>query len=519
MLVVLALLVAGCSNGDDDAPQAAPSPTASPVAGLVDVGAGVLLDTAVADGASITPAPAVAQPYAEYEQLSDVVQVIVRTQAAGGARIALPVRRSFDPNVDVPLVLVADSPDGPWTPLAGTAVPGRELVSATTPHFSFFTAILVPVRGIISELEKIVEQATSGALAEAEAPTCAKEKQAHTQGWAITSTGKDTVRWCLGVADSPPRRLSVVNNRRYPLSVAHPGAQEIQRTDSAVELANYAKRLSPDRTLLLPRDSVTYTLAGPAKLTTEFDSSAQSLYALQTGGELAFNFLTKFGLVGGLTTSQKVLSTALTSSKCITVLQDPSQAGRILRDCFDPKMLATAFGPGGVFLAALMTAAPVLEYFRSSLNAFGDQLNGRDRYGITVTYSKPKPPAAPPLDPKCREDEVTQALCDFVVAATNKQYGKLTAEERKVAQTATDLPKRPWTVTFCELEGDITVLCEIEYAGAPANSEPTSAGFRLQPSGGEYNPETGGYDVVDEADFFYEVIEYAGLGVGGTFGY
>ena len=162
--------------------------------------------------------------------------------------------------------------------------------------------------------------------------------------------------------------LTVVNNRRYPLTITHPGAQEQARTISAVEIANYSRFTTPGRTLLLPRDSVTYRMASPAQLTTEIDGLAQSLTALQTGAELAFAFTTEFGLVGD---ANKLLSAALQSSKCLTVLQDPSQAGRILKDCLETKAIIAAFGPGGVFVAALLVVAPVVEFLRGSLNGLG----------------------------------------------------------------------------------------------------------------------------------------------------
>lgn len=477
-LVMALAMLAGCSGKPakvQPARAAAPAPTASPVAGLSDVGAGVLLDTTVADGAEANVASGVRQPYA-YEQLSEVYQVSVVSQPTAGARLAIPVRRAYDVSTDVPVVLVSNSVSGPWQPLAGTLVPGGQLVSAVTPHFSFFTAILVPVTAVIAELTKIFNEATSGALAEAKAPSCAKEKQARTQGWSVASTGQNTVQWCLGVAAGGSRYVTLVNNRRYPLSVAHPGGVEVARSDSASELASYAKFASPGRTLLLPRDRVSYTLTGSAKVRTEFDGSAQSLYALQVGVELAFAFLTKFGLVGNI---DKGLSVALQSTKCVTVLQDIGQTGRILRDCFDPAMLRQAFGQSGLFLAAIMTVAPVAEFFRSSLNALGDQFNGRDRYGVNVTYIKPIALPTPALDSECQSDSVTVALCRFVVAATARNLASLREREREPATRAAELPKRRWSITSCELEGDITVLCEIEYEGTPNNREPTSAGFYL----------------------------------------
>ena len=387
LILVMSLVAACTGNGRTTGTDASPSSTTarSSSSGLADVGAGVLVEARLKNGVTSRILQDAARPYPRYESLAAVYEVTTKTQPAGGARIALPTLRAFDPASEVPLVLVAHSPNGPWQPLTATLVPGRALVEATTPHFSLLTAILIPVGGIVAELAKIFDEATSGVLAEAKQPQCPAEDEARTDGWSIDSVGEDTLKWCFGRNDTS-RLLTVVNNRRYPLSLTHPGGHELPRTTSAIDLANYARFASPNRTLLLPGDSVTYSLASATSVATEFDGSAQSLYALQTGLELAIDFLTKFGFDGSV---NKYYTAAFDSTKCVTVLQDPSQAGRILRDCFgDPKILLDAFGPKGLFLAALMMGSAVGEYFHSSVNAVGDLLNGRDRYVVTVSHAK-----------------------------------------------------------------------------------------------------------------------------------
>ena len=122
------------------------------------------------------------------------------------------------------------------------------------------------------------------------------------------------------------------------------------------------------------------------------------------------------------------------------------------------------------------------------------------------------------LDPACDDDALSVALCRFVVAATTGDDGPLTAEERAVAVEASDLPERPWTITLCELEGDITVFCQIDYENDPPGSPQIAAGFYLQPQGGEYDPETGQYDLPPGVALTYAVVDYIGLGVDGNFG-
>ena len=129
LLIALSLL-AGCSDEPASPRDPAPSAAPSPVAGLRDIGHGVLLDRAVADGAKVRVEPDVTALYPEYEQLSPVYEVTLIEQPDAGARLALPALRAFEPQTELPLVFV-DTPTGPWTPLPTQAVPGRNLVAAT----------------------------------------------------------------------------------------------------------------------------------------------------------------------------------------------------------------------------------------------------------------------------------------------------------------------------------------------------------------------------------------------------
>ena len=126
-------------------------------------------------------------------------------------------------------------------------------------------------------------------------------------------------------------------------------------------------------------------------------------------------------------------------------------------------------------------------------------------------------PASPVVDPACYQSEVDAALCEFVVALQSGDLSTLSADERAVAEPVDDFPADPWEVDSCELVGDVTVLCEITFTGPQEpNSEPTSAGFYLQPANGEYDGD-GGLIVPPGEELRYAVIEYLGLGVGGTF--
>ena len=125
-------------------------------------------------------------------------------------------------------------------------------------------------------------------------------------------------------------------------------------------------------------------------------------------------------------------------------------------------------------------------------------------------------PPVPVVDPTCSTSEVDAALCEFVVALQTGDLSTLRAPEREIAREVSGFPSRRWTVTSCELEGDITVLCEIAFERRSGDSETTSAGFRLQPANGEYDGD-GGVTWPAGEELRYHVVEYAGLGLGGTF--
>jgi hypothetical protein len=137
------------------------------------------------------------------------------------------------------------------------------------------------------------------------------------------------------------------------------------------------------------------------------------------------------------------------------------------------------------------------------------------------------PPAAPPpdagagedtepvqLDPACEQSDVEQALCRFVVAVQAGDLVDLSEEEQAVAAVVTDLPGGPWTVDSCELEGDVTVLCQATFTEAPEPGR--TAGFYVGPVNGEFND---GRIIVPEGETLrYEVNQYLGLGKPGSFG-
>lgn len=116
----------------------------------------------------------------------------------------------------------------------------------------------------------------------------------------------------------------------------------------------------------------------------------------------------------------------------------------------------------------------------------------------------PLPPLPADVDASCRENAVTEAVCRFALALQTGELAGLTDGERELAQEDTDLPDGPFSVSSCELEGDVTVLCEVQFEGV-------AAGFRLAPANGEFDAETGQIIVPAGESLRYEVVEAVGL--------
>lgn len=126
------------------------------------------------------------------------------------------------------------------------------------------------------------------------------------------------------------------------------------------------------------------------------------------------------------------------------------------------------------------------------------------------TPSPTPSPSAPPVvwpDPSCGRDVATEAVCRFVLALQTGELEGLTDGEQALARVETDLPDAPFAVSSCELEGDVTVLCEVRFP----DPERIAAGFRLVPANGEYDAETGQVVVSPGERLRYEVVEAVGM--------
>lgn len=308
----------------------------------------------------------------------------------GEVTVRLPLVRRPRAN-EVVVGLAAEHRSGPWTPVAAALGARGRTVSLSTTHFSWFTGLFANVGDAIRAAKRnIIDGLTSGAFAEAAPPTCADEAQARTGGYAITSDAKDTVYWCFGI-EASQRILRVVDRRRYPLSVSHPGLTTITQGHWN-GLAILSRIGSGQRAIIAPREAITFRVDAanglPAVLHTELDGFGQALYQLQVGVQTALDLMTAFGFKSA-TTAIDAAAHLASFGDCATVLENPSDAGALLAKCFGVKNMIDTFGVKALLIAPLMVASGLIEFFHGEFNALGDQLNRRDEYTIRITSTTP----------------------------------------------------------------------------------------------------------------------------------
>jgi hypothetical protein len=378
----LASISTGCGDASKGTEQL-PVP-----AGFRSIGAGAGASPSFADALHAMPSRR-RPPWSGFAIAGPSLSVTARHELARAVRMAIPLRVRARKDAFA-LVATSHVPGGPWTPLLADVSRDRRHLLFDAPRFSWFTPLLLDLRALFSEAKRQFDGLTAGATAEAPQPRCPDETGARADGWAIGSDGPDTIRWCFGRLPDGARILKVVNARRYPLSVHHPGAATIEAPSYGFfDLQRVSQKLAPNVTLLLPRAAVTYRLAGSARILTESDDLAQSLYQLQFGAGLAITFLTRFGYDKG-TGLKKLAGVVADSTKCVNSLADRGNGGTLLASCFgDLKTLKDALGAKGVLLAAVMTVGATVEFFRSEIDDLGDTVDGRDRYAVRVDYTDP----------------------------------------------------------------------------------------------------------------------------------
>lgn len=384
--LAVAVVLGGCTGGHRSGPSTAAA-TGRPIgAGVTVTGAQVPAGLAAAPDGSAVPA------FGTGPAITDLVVPAVTVTPSGP--LPAPVTLTFHVDTPVPTdgsvaIATAESPSGPWSLLQTTVSADGRSVAAQTDHLSLFGIIKVDIGEALRELkEQFLDGITGDFTTEATRPACADEARARAGGYTITSSTNGAVYWCLGLDGGKPV-FKVVNRRRYPLAVAHPGLTFLRYAAQGVSLASLARFGSGGTTILFPFQEADFTVAVPAGgtggISTQMSGPAQGLYQLQVGLETAGTILGRFG-AGARSTFAQVfdwMGTALGDGDCVSALLqvDP---GKILGSCFSAADLDRYFGWKGLLLAPFIAVGALLEFFRSEFDALGDQLDGRDRYAVTI---------------------------------------------------------------------------------------------------------------------------------------
>ncbi len=393
-VVVVAVLVAGLLFYGPDGHT---KRVADPSAPKVSTSASGILGAGVSMAASKMPAhpsarvSSVKAHYEDLEVLSSTYQLEPSGTLPAASKVTIPLTRAVDPGQTSVVVATSESAAGPWTLMRGTVTADRRHATFTTTHFSFFGALGASLSSLLTRFRKAFIDPLSGdVFASAERPSCPDESGARTDNYSITSDSGSAVYWCFG-NDSGGRMLTVVNNRRYPLELQHPGLTPL--SGNAIDggsLAQVSRAISGSNSILAPESSITYRVSLPVGsqggVSTSFDGVGESLYALQSGLEALVNIVDDGG-AEAISKTAKFMEEALSGAGCIAGVI-AHNVGSILANCLGPNNLFHWFGWKSVIVVPLMIFGPLIEFFRSEFDALGDQLNGRDKYGILIQHTQ-----------------------------------------------------------------------------------------------------------------------------------
>jgi uncharacterized protein YcfL len=178
--------------------------------------------------------------------------------------VTIPLTRAA-PAADVVVVATTESRSGPWTYLSARLSSDRKSVSFTATHFSWYDVLGIDVETAFDEFKSaFLDGLDSDATMTVSQPSCSEQNQARSDGYSITSSTTDTVYWCFGMS-SNDRVLTVVNDRHYPLQVAHPELSVLQGGSiDWAQLSSLSHWGSGQTTIIAPGDKVTYQVNVPA---------------------------------------------------------------------------------------------------------------------------------------------------------------------------------------------------------------------------------------------------------------
>jgi hypothetical protein len=422
-LAIVALIVDDCGGTSKKASPSTTATTAPSVSSTIhvklaaahQVGAGVTVDAgqlpagiaATEQAATVPPTGGALTALSPTIQLSPSGPLPTRTTVTITLRAPAPADQ-------VVVVATEETSAGPWTFMPATVTPNRTAATFTTSHFSLFSVLGYILSGAAQGFKTdFLNEINGGATTTIVPPTCQGGPQLTAGGYSLATGGSvkaPPLDACLSLAGSSPV-LKVVNDRRYPLEIAHPGLTVVDRGSidysSLESLSHFA---SGGLTVVAPGDSVAFgaslQVEDSGAIETQLDGFGESLYALQTGIDTMLEILGSFGY--GSTRSVIVASNDLLMvGACADSIGHGPAA--MLAACFTPQELLKTFGPKAWLLIPIIIPGPIVSFFESEFTALISQFNNSDMYTIEVRRSAV---ALPEVGQNAQIAEQLQSLLD-----------------------------------------------------------------------------------------------------------
>jgi hypothetical protein len=335
--------------------------------------------------------PAHADRYASPD--SETVRITPSGPLARQAVVKLPLSRPPGPG-QVVVVLTSESPTGPWRYLPGTVIDGGRYVQATVRHLSFFSTLLIDVQAVIDDLKGAFSAFTDNAYSNASQPSCADNSVATQGGYSVLVSNKgNTVLGCFGL-ENGQRVLKVVDNRRYPLLVAH-GLPVVGGSSSGDVFQKASSLLNLGDVLIYPQEEVDFgaTLqpGQSGAVAGDYAPVANYVYAVSTGVEAWETIVTRGGTADNPSRVMDAVDQAMTIDSCRAAATS-GDIQAVQGDCLSPDAIGQMFGKfWGVVAGLVQEVSSFYGWVHSVLNAFVDSIDGRATFDVKVVRAAGAP--------------------------------------------------------------------------------------------------------------------------------
>lgn len=412
--IALCLMAASCSTGSHNASRR-------------QIGQGVhITGPALPDHPTAIVAAAMIPPV--LVPLSKTFQLGPSGPLAQPATVTLPLDAAPPVRASIAVATEATT-TGPWSLIPATLSADGKSVTFTTTHFSIFSVIWVDARALLHDVEtEFVDILDSGATGSSSPPSCDGQPQARGGGYSIASSTTDTIYWCFGTSGNS-RVLKVVDNRRYPLEIAHP---DLSVSDAGgIDLGSWSELArigSRSYTFLAPGAQVSFAVNLPAGsvggIETQMDGLGQSLYALQVGLQTLATILTRFGFGDSSAVSAASL---LGDSGCFGSLQHGVIAA--VSACLSPNELYHLFGTKALVVIPLTVGGSLVAFVHSELNALVDQFNHHDNYTVRIVRAAAPTSTSTTMQPPAPSGSITivpagDSTCYFGIVTAGYLLGE-----------------------------------------------------------------------------------------------